>query len=185
MHGDEVVRGQVDARPDLAPGLGNGPEPLQRARVDLVPKPARWDRQFETKKTGTRANSGYDGLYPTSYHTQRSTFQVNKRDHKIFTEDKRNLEARLDRTNFPHEPGPLFQESNITYEIAERTRAIGYGGIGAIHKLSCRLGLNRAIDRKIELLKLHAPYHESDHVLNIAYAFGWHLPGGHRTASER
>ena len=36
MHGDEVVRGQVDARPDLAPGLGNGPEPLQRARVDLV-----------------------------------------------------------------------------------------------------------------------------------------------------
>src|SRR2546428_13959159 len=100
---------------------------------------------------------------------KRSTFQVNKRDHKIFTEDKRNLEARLDRTNFPHEPGPLFQESNITYEIAERTRAIGYGGIGAIHKLSCRLGLNRAIDRKIELLKLHAPYHESDHVLNIAY----------------
>ena len=94
---------------------------------------------------------------------------MNKRDHKIFTEDKRNLEARLDRTNFPHEPGPLFQESNITYEIAERTRAIGYGGIGAIHKLSCRLGLNRAIDRKIELLKLHAPYHESDHVLNIAY----------------
>ena len=34
MHADEVVRGQVDARPDFAPGLGNGPEPLQSARVE-------------------------------------------------------------------------------------------------------------------------------------------------------
>src|SRR2546425_4353339 len=135
----------------------------------LAPKPARWDRQFEKKKLERAPILGMMGRIQLPITPKRSTFQVDKRDHKIFTEDKRNLEARLDRTNFPHEPGPLFQESNITYEIAERTRAIGYGGIGAIHKLSCRLGLNRAIDRKIELLKLHAPYHESDHVLNIAY----------------
>src|SRR5438132_11971050 len=34
VYGDEVVHGQVDARPDLTPGLGNGPEPLQSARVE-------------------------------------------------------------------------------------------------------------------------------------------------------
>src|SRR5438034_10762259 len=63
----------------------------------------------------------------------------------------------------------MFKDANIGYVIAERTRAIGYGGIGAIHKLVCRLKLNRAIDRDVELLKFHVPYHESDHVLNIAY----------------
>src|SRR5438876_3222584 len=63
----------------------------------------------------------------------------------------------------------MVKDANIGYVIAERTRAIGYGGIGAIHKLVCRLKLNRAIDRDVELLKFHVPYHESDHVLNIAY----------------
>jgi hypothetical protein len=63
----------------------------------------------------------------------------------------------------------MLKDSNILYEIAERVRAISFGGIGAIHKLICRLKLNRAIDEKMELLKFHVPYHESDHVLNIAY----------------
>jgi hypothetical protein len=30
-------------------------------------------------------------------------------------------------------------------------------------------GLASEIDSSLELLKLHKPYHESDHVLNIAY----------------
>jgi hypothetical protein len=30
-------------------------------------------------------------------------------------------------------------------------------------------GLAAAIDRRLHLLKVHRPYHESDHVLNIAY----------------
>lgn len=32
-----------------------------------------------------------------------------------------------------------------------------------------RLGLAEAIDRQLHLLKIHLPYHESDHVLNLAY----------------
>jgi hypothetical protein len=32
-----------------------------------------------------------------------------------------------------------------------------------------RLGLAADIDRKLHLLKPHLPYHESDHVLNLAY----------------
>ena len=35
--------------------------------------------------------------------------------------------------------------------------------------LARRVGLVRAIDRNVELLKSHVPYHESDHVLNIAF----------------
>ena len=94
---------------------------------------------------------------------------MNKRNHKILRRDKQNLEKRLERKHFEDQPEPMFKDSNIRYEVAERLRAIGYGGIGAIHKLVCRLKLNRAIDRDVELLKFHVPYHESDHVLNIAY----------------
>jgi hypothetical protein len=59
--------------------------------------------------------------------------------------------------------------TNIHYEIADRTRATSAGGIAAIHQLVQRLGLSEAINRRLRLLKMHLPYHESDHVLNIAY----------------
>jgi len=102
-------------------------------------------------------------------HPERSTFQVNKRNHKIYLRDKRNLETRLERKQYPDQPDSMFKDSNIHYEIADRTRAVGCGGIGAIHKLVCRLGLDEAINRNVVLLQAHVPYWESDHVLNIAY----------------
>jgi Transposase DDE domain group 1 len=58
---------------------------------------------------------------------------------------------------------------NIHYEIAERSRGIASGGIGLIHALARRLGLIDALDQRLELLKIHLPYHESDHVLGLAY----------------
>jgi hypothetical protein len=58
---------------------------------------------------------------------------------------------------------------NIHYELAQRTRGLGCGGIGAMHLLAQRTGLASAIDRELHLLKRHLPYFESDHVLNIAY----------------
>jgi len=71
----------------------------------------------------------------------------------------------------------MMTASNIRYEIADRTRAIAPGGIGAIHLLAQRTGLIRDIDERLHLLKRHLPYHESDHVLNIAYNL---LAGGSR-----
>jgi hypothetical protein len=53
--------------------------------------------------------------------------------------------------------------------MAERTRAIDCGGIGGLHALAQKVGLIVAIDKGVHLLKRHVPYHESDHVLNIAY----------------
>jgi hypothetical protein len=58
---------------------------------------------------------------------------------------------------------------NIRYEVAERARGVACGGIGAMHRVALRTGLVGAIDRHLRLLKRHLPYHESDHVLNIAY----------------
>ena len=63
----------------------------------------------------------------------------------------------------------MFRASNIHYEVADRTQAVGIGGIGAIHRMVRQTGLIEAIDERLELLKVHLPYHESDHVLNIAY----------------
>src|SRR5262245_53918369 len=63
----------------------------------------------------------------------------------------------------------MLTASNIHYEVATRTRGITHGGIGALHALARQLGLIDAIDQRLHLLKIHLPYHESDHVLNIAY----------------
>jgi Transposase DDE domain group 1 len=63
----------------------------------------------------------------------------------------------------------MFTASNIHYEIADRVRGIGSGGIGAIHALARQVGLIDAIDKRLHLLKFHFPYHESDHVLTFAY----------------
>ena len=63
----------------------------------------------------------------------------------------------------------MLSARNIHYDMADRTRAIGCAGIGAVHLLARRVGLIDAIDRDLHLLKVHLPYHESDHVLNIAY----------------
>ena len=94
---------------------------------------------------------------------------MNKRDHKTLLRDKKNLECRLERKHYTDQPKPMFNDSNIVYEIAERTRAIGYGGIGALHKMVRKVKLDREINKNLELLAFHVPYHESDHVLNIAY----------------
>ncbi len=58
---------------------------------------------------------------------------------------------------------------NIHYDMSDRDRAIACGGIGSIHLLARKVGLIEALDRDVRLLKVHLPYHESDHVLNIAY----------------
>src|SRR5712691_8158450 len=58
---------------------------------------------------------------------------------------------------------------NIDYQVAARTRAIGYGGIGAIHTMVCKLGLDKALNESLQLLQAHLPYYESDHVLNMTY----------------
>ena len=66
-------------------------------------------------------------------------------------------------------PKPVFGAGRVHYEIGARINAMSFGGIGAVRRLVSKLGLAREIDGRLKLLKRHLPYHESDHVLNIAY----------------
>jgi hypothetical protein len=63
----------------------------------------------------------------------------------------------------------MYRARNIHYEHSDRVRGLVYGGIGAIHQLAVHTGLVAAIDRHLQVLKVALPYHESDHVLGLAY----------------
>jgi len=82
---------------------------------------------------------------------------------------KRRIERRLDKHNLSGMERPMFTAADIHYEIADRTRGLAHGGIGALHALARQIGLIDAIDDRLHLLKIHLPFHESDHVLNFAY----------------
>ena len=82
---------------------------------------------------------------------------------------KQRIERRLRRRNGPAQLEPMFRGGNIQYDGSDRVRGLGAGGIGAIHLMVQRLGLAAAIDANLRLLQAHQPYHESDHVLHVAY----------------
>jgi hypothetical protein len=63
----------------------------------------------------------------------------------------------------------MYRARNIQYEHSDRVRGLASGGIGAMHRLAQHTGLEDAINERLEVLKVHLPYHESDHVLGIAY----------------
>jgi Transposase DDE domain group 1 len=71
----------------------------------------------------------------------------------------------------------MMTATNIHYERADRVRGLSAGGLGAILLLAQKIELDKEIDRTLHLLKRHLPYHESDHVLNIAFNL---LAGGKR-----
>ena len=91
--------------------------------------------------------------------------------------EKTAIKRRLERAVRPNVGGPVLGRANIAYELSARTKATGHGGIGLVAKLIGKVGLAGEIDSSLELLKLHKPYYESDHVLNIAYNI---LCGGQR-----
>ncbi len=94
---------------------------------------------------------------------------MNHRIRNKLAQSKRRIMRRLDKNNNSGCRRPMLTAANIHYEIADRTRAVAAGGIGAVHLVAKKLGLAEAIDRDLHLLKIHMPYHESDHVLNMAY----------------
>ena len=94
---------------------------------------------------------------------------MKKRIAKKLRQRKRKILNRLNKRSLPEHPGPMLNPGTIQYEMADRTRGITYGGIGAVQLLVKRLGLDKAINRRLHLFKLHNPYFESDHVLNMAY----------------
>jgi hypothetical protein len=83
--------------------------------------------------------------------------------------EERKIKRQLEQAVKGSGEKPMLAGSNIHYEIAEKTRGTAHGGIGLIQRLVKELGLAERIDQQVRVLKQHRPYHESDHVLNIAY----------------
>ena len=102
---------------------------------------------------------------------------MNANVHRQLNRRKRRILRRIENKPGVERHRPMMAASNIHYQIAERVRGIAPGGIGAIHLLAQKLGLVHDIDEGLHLLKRHLPYHESDHVLNVAYNL---LAGGNR-----
>jgi hypothetical protein len=83
---------------------------------------------------------------------------------------KRRVARRLDK--FKHSEDlsqPMLRGGAIRYELAGRAVGTACGGGGLMHQLVRELKLAEAIDARLQLFKIHLPYHESDHVLNLAY----------------
>lgn len=87
----------------------------------------------------------------------------------------RSLQGRIERRiareneNRVDDGRPVLRGTGAVYEIAGRVRAVACGGVALIHRMVQALRLDQEIDERVELLTVHQPYHESDHVTNIAY----------------
>ena len=102
---------------------------------------------------------------------------MNKSISRKLRRSKQKIKKRLNKRNWEDQPNPMLSGSNIRYDIDGRHSGTSKGGIGVIHQLVKKLGLEKHINESIPLLKRHLPYFESDHVLNVAYSI---LAGGTR-----
>lgn len=64
---------------------------------------------------------------------------------------------------------PVMDANRIRYELSKKVDATTCGGIGVIHKMNQMLKLPELINSNLQLLSVHKPYFESDHVLNMVY----------------
>jgi hypothetical protein len=108
---------------------------------------------------------------------RRKRTQARQRQHRLLQSRRRRLLKRIAPRPGPEREVPMITATNIHYELGQRVQGLAPGGIGAMLLLARRTGLIAAIDHDLRLLKVHLPYHESDHVLNIAFNI---LAGGRR-----
>jgi len=79
------------------------------------------------------------------------------------------LQRRLAHKDFTSPSQPLLGNQPIHYELADRTRVISMGGLGALHTLVTKLHLPELLNDQVSVLKRHLPYWESDHILSPCY----------------
>ena len=92
---------------------------------------------------------------------------MKKKDRKILQKREAEILERL--ANEPQvRATPMMNTANVVYEVSDRVEATAWGGVAAMHQLARAVGLVDALDERVHVLKVHKPYHESDHVLNVA-----------------
>jgi hypothetical protein len=108
---------------------------------------------------------------------KRNRKKTTERNRRLLNERKQRIRRRIENRPGPERDQPMMTATNIHYELADRVQGLAAGGIGAMLLLARNTGLTDAIDSSVHVLKRHLPYHESDHVLNIAFNI---LAGGKR-----
>lgn len=91
---------------------------------------------------------------------------MNAKVRKRLQQRKRRMLNRIDKKHIP--ATPAIQSPTLELQLADRTQAISAGGLCPIMQIIKTLDLRKHINSAIPILKLHAPYDEADHVLNIA-----------------
>jgi len=90
-------------------------------------------------------------------------------DSRLLDERKGRLDARLAPSGQAERAEPMLAGAVSGYEVSGKVTALSCGGIGLVHQMVRSIGLAEAIDGEVHVFKRHFPYHESDHVLNLAY----------------
>lgn len=92
-----------------------------------------------------------------------------KKTKDIVARRQAELDEHLDPSWQPETKRPILGGEAIAYRVSDRVTGISCGGLGVVVQLAEHIGVPDAIDRHLHLLKRHLPYHESDHVLSLAY----------------
>lgn len=70
---------------------------------------------------------------------------------------------------WPKDERPVFRNRQVRMAVQQRGEITPYGGLSLAHDLAMRLGIDRDLNDSLLLLRLHLPYHESDHLLTHVY----------------
>jgi hypothetical protein len=66
---------------------------------------------------------------------------------------------------WPETSGRVMRLPGLHVEVADRSTVTAYGGLALASAFLKRFRVAQAIDERVHVLKLHLPYHESDHVI--------------------
>jgi hypothetical protein len=94
---------------------------------------------------------------------------VKKKIRQKLSAEKKKIQTQLKKASYTVNRVPVLNDLNIKYELADKNRGIAVGGIGLVHKTIQKTGLIKKLNETLKFFRIHKPYHESDHVLNIAY----------------
>jgi len=92
---------------------------------------------------------------------------VNTKVRKQLRKRKRKLLRRLSVQHGIWQ-SPMIPPTATKIELAQRQHAVTCGGIAAIMQLVKTTGLRTSLNDAAKVFKLHLPYDEADHILNIA-----------------
>ena len=108
---------------------------------------------------------------------RRNRRKSRERDRELLRQRRRKILNRIKNQPAPERDVPMITAANIHYELGQLHPRPLRRAASAPCCCWRNTGLISAIDSDLHLLKRHLPYHESDHVLNIALNI---IAGGRR-----